>query len=777
MKVSLNWLRDFVDFSHDENAIGELLTRAGVEVESIETRGASIDKVVVAQIVESNPHPNADRLSVCLVDDGSPERRQIVCGAKNYKIGDKVPLALPGAILPGDLKIKVGKLRGVESHGMLCSAKELRLADDADGLLILPPSAPVGASLAELFPADTILDVEITPNRADLLSHVGIAREIAALSGSKLIPRPRPALRNFPGDSSGLKIELLAQEQCLFYSGRKISGVKIGPSPDWLRSRLESLGVRSINNVVDVTNFVMLELGQPLHAFDADKLQDGIVVRLARAGERFDALDGRTYELTPTDLLIADHERGVAIAGVMGGEESGVTDATTNIILESAYFLPTSIRRTSRRLDLVSESSYRFERGVDPASLLAASERATELIVSLAGGSAHPAENVGAIPQTANRVAFRNERCVALMGCDIPEVESHSILISLGLEKSDPGWVVPSYRQDLTREIDLIEEVVRVFGIEKIPGRTMARFAAHSPADRAHDWRMKTRERLVNRGFYEARTISLVSEKAAASGGAIRLRNPLGEDQSLLRPSLLPGLFAVLERNARISSDRLRFFEVGRTFHGTGTEETTSLGIVLAGPRRPSSWSGAAPGDADFFDLKGVIESLGVEEISWRPASDPRFILAAEVLAGNQPIGIAGQLAPADARKIGVSSVILAAELDLHFSERNTVRRFSEIEKFPAVTRDIAMIVPIATAHEQIAGVISEANEPLLSRCDVFDFFIDPEGDKVSAGKKSLAYSLTYRSKDRTLTVDEVNAVHTRLKERLKAELDVVFRE
>lgn len=775
MKVSLNWLREFVAFSQDAHALADLLTRAGVEVESIETRGAAIDKVVVAQIVESKQHPNADRLSVCFVDDGSSERRQIVCGAKNYKVGDKVPLALPGAVLPGDFKIKVGKLRGVESQGMLCSARELRLADDADGLLILPPGAPIGASLAELFPADTILDVEITPNRADLLSHLGIAREIAALSSSKLISLPAP--RDFPGGSSGLKIELQAQEQCSFYSGRKISGVKIGPSPDWLRSRLESLGVRSINNVVDVTNLVMLELGQPLHAFDADKVSGGIIVRLARAGEKFDALDGRTYELTPNDLLIADHERGVAIAGVMGGEDSGVTDSTTNIILESAYFSPANIRRTSRRLGLVSESSYRFERGVDPASLLAASERATELIVSLAGGAAQKAENVGVIPPADRRVALRNERCAALMGCDIAEVESHSILTSLGLEKSGLEWLVPSYRQDLTREIDLIEEVVRVFGIEKIPGRTMARFAANSLADSAHDWRMKTRERLVNRGFYEARTISLVSEKAAANSDAVRLRNPLGEDQSILRPSLLPGLFAVLERNARVSTDRLRFFEIGRTFHGIGSEETTSLGIVFAGPRRPASWNDAGPRDAGMFDLKGVIENLDVEEISWRPTNDSRFILAAEVWAGNERIGIAGQLAPAAARTLGVSSVVLAAELDLHFAERSKVRRFSDLEKFPAVTRDIAMIVPITTSHEQIAGVISKANEPLLTRCDLFDFFIDPKGDKVPAGKKSLAYSLTYRAKDRTLKVDEVNAVHTRLKERLKSELDVILRE
>ncbi|MDP9292306.1 MAG: phenylalanine--tRNA ligase subunit beta, partial [Verrucomicrobiota bacterium] len=536
MKVSLNWLREFVDFSQDANALAEQLTRAGVEVESIETRGAAIDKVLVAQIVESKPHPNADRLSVCIVDDGSAERRQIVCGAKNYKVGDKVPLALPGAILPGDFKIRFGKLRGVESQGMLCSAKELRLADDAEGLLILPPSAPIGAPLSDLFPADTILDLEITPNRADLLSHLGIAREIGALSGSKFASQSSPSPTESANGPSGLKIEILAAKQCAFYSGRKISGVKIGPSPEWLRTRLDSLGVRSINNVVDVTNLVMLEIGQPLHAFDADKVRGGIIVRLARAEEKFHALDGRTYELTSNDLLIADHERGVAIAGVMGGEDSGVTDATTNVILESAYFLPANIRRTSRRLGLVSESSYRFERGVDPEVILAASKRATELIAELAGGTPNSAENVGTLPSSTRLMPFRNERCEAVMGRAITENESHAILASLGLEKTDGGWKTPSYRQDLTREIDLIEEVVRVFGIEKIDGRNVARFSPHSVADRAHDWRMKIRERLVSRGFYEARTISLVSEKNAIAD-AIRLRNPMGEDQSMLRPA------------------------------------------------------------------------------------------------------------------------------------------------------------------------------------------------------------------------------------------------
>ena len=387
MKVSLNWLREFVELPPDTQALCDLLTQAGVEVEDVETHGVAIDKVVVAQILESVQHPNADRLSVTKIDDGSGTPRQIVCGAKNYKVGDKVPLALPGAVLPGDFKIKVGKLRGVESNGMLCSGKELGIADDADGLLILPQSATVGVPISDLYPADTILDLEITPNRSDLLSYTGIAREVAALTG-KSFKSTTANLKLDGAEQGGVRIDAVAE--CPFYSARKISGVKVGASPEWLKQKLEASGVRSINNIVDITNFVMLETGQPLHAFDADKLQGAIQVRMAGEGEDFLALDGRTYKLTPENLVIADDARTVAIAGVMGGEETGVTASTVNVILESAYFEPSNIRRTARTLGLIGDSSYRFERGIDPEGVIAASQRATGLILRIAGGC--PAE-------------------------------------------------------------------------------------------------------------------------------------------------------------------------------------------------------------------------------------------------------------------------------------------------------------------------------------------------------------------------------------------------
>ena len=374
MKFSVNWLREFVDLPENPGEIADLLTRAGVETENIETRGANVDRVIVAQISGSSRHPNADRLTVCEVDDGSGAKRQIVCGATNYKVGDKVPLALPGAKLPNGLEIRESKLRGVESGGMLCSPIELSLGEDASGLLILSPDAKVGVPIADIFPADTILDVEITPNRGDLLSHFGLAREIAALTEKKLKSTPREAKISLK--KTGVNIS--STRECPFFSARKIDNVTVGPSPQWLRAKIESVGVRSINNIVDISNFVMLELGQPTHAFDANKLKGSINVRLAHDAEKFLALDGKTYSLKPDNCVVADQERAAGIGGVMGGEETGVTESTKNVLLEAAYFLPASVRRTARELNLPSDASYRFERGVDPEMVLRASQRVTE---------------------------------------------------------------------------------------------------------------------------------------------------------------------------------------------------------------------------------------------------------------------------------------------------------------------------------------------------------------------------------------------------------------
>ena len=553
MKFSVNWLREFVELPSSVEELAELLTLAGIEIEGIEKRGANFDKVVVAQITASSQHPNADRLSVCQVDDGSGQTRQIVCGAKNYKVGDKVPLALPGAVLANDLKIKSSKLRGVESQGMLCSGIELGLSEESDGLLILSPDAKIGEPIASLFPEETILDVEITPNRGDLLSHFGLAREISALVGQPLRLPNQGTAGDAPALQSGVRISAL--HDCPFYSARRIENVTVGPSPDWLRAKLEAVGLRSINNIVDITNFVMLEIGQPLHAFDADKLTGGINVRLANENEKFLALDGKTYSLGPDNLVIADDVRAVGIAGVMGGEDTGVTETTKNVLLESAYFRPGSIRRTARKLNLPSDSSYRFERGVDPAMILPASRRATELIREVAGGN--PSSNIstaGELPTPPGDVSLRYERCTRLIGLPVPNQRVDQILEGFGLKKTrtseaETSWHIPSYRSDLQRDADLIEEVVRVFGIERVPVRDRSRFTPESDADRTYDFESVLRARLSGQGLVEVRTSKLISRKATAFEDAVELLNPLNEDHVALRRSLYPPLLDVLVRN------------------------------------------------------------------------------------------------------------------------------------------------------------------------------------------------------------------------------------
>src|ERR1043166_1371032 len=432
MKFSVNWLREFVDLPKRPEEIADLLTRAGIETKNIEARGAEVDNVIVSQITASSRHPNADRLSVCEVDDGSGAKRQIVCGAKNYKVGDKVLLALPGAKLPNGTEIRKSKLRGVESEGMMCSPIELGLGEDASGLLILSPEAKIGAPMSDLFPSDTILDVEITPNRGDLLSHFGLAREIAALTGKKLKSTPRDA--KIPVKKTGVTIS--ATRECPFFSARKVDNVTVGPSPQWLRAKIESVGIRSINNIVDISNFVMLELGQPTHAFDADKLRGGINVRLARNGEKFLALDGKTYSLRTDMLVVADREHAIGIAGVMGGEETGVTESTKNILLESAWFLPASVRRTARNLNLPSDASYRFERGVDPGMVLAASNRAAELMREIA--DAKPAAEIataGKLPSPPADVSLSYDKCDRVLGIAIESKIMDETLERFGLSK------------------------------------------------------------------------------------------------------------------------------------------------------------------------------------------------------------------------------------------------------------------------------------------------------------------------------------------------------
>jgi phenylalanyl-tRNA synthetase beta chain len=779
MKFSVNWLREFVDLPKKPEDIAELLTRAGIETKNIEKRGANIDNVIVSQITASSRHPNADRLTVCEVDDGGGAKRQIVCGATNYKAGDKVPLALPGAKLPNGMEIRKSKLRGVESEGMLCSPTELGLGEDASGLLILSPDAKVGASIANLFPADTILDVEITPNRGDLLSHFGLAREIAALNGAAApSPRPREAARGRAGS-----ITIAATRECPFFSLRKIDNVKVGPSPQWLRAKIDSVGVRSINNIVDISNFVMLELGQPTHAFDADKLKDGINVRLAWAGEKFLALDGKTYSLKPDNCVIADQGRAVGIGGVMGGEETGVTDSTKNILLEAAYFLPASIRRTARDLNLQSDASYRFERGVDPDMILRASQRAAELMGDIAGGTfAKEIHVAGELPADPADVSLGYEKCSRVIGVAIDPKTVDKILTRFGLRKTaatseSANWKIPSYRRDLQRDVDLIEEVLRAYGIDKIPGRTRGRFMPTSAADSSHDIEtLFLRHRLTGTGLSEVRTSKLISRSAMASDKAVELRNPLSEDHVALRPNLISGLLDVLERNIRAGAESVSIFEIGRVFIPPSGKEERHLGILLSGNiATASNWRSKIRRSLDLFDLKGALESV-VPNVSFRSGQFPEFALAVEVWCGDQQVGFGGQLL---AGKSIASSSVLVAELnaDLLLDKGGSAKKFRELDRYPAITRDIAMIVPEKLSHVEILRTIQEPEEPLLESVQLFDLFEIGEGVTATASGKSLAYRLTYRAKNRTLTNEEVTTVHAKIRERLKRELGATLRE
>ena len=785
MKLSFNWLREYLpalDRSPDE--IADALIFTGVEVEGVEVHGAGVEKVVVAQIESFQQHPNADRLSVCQVLDGSKVPRQIVCGAKNFRAGDKVPLALPGAILLDGTKIKASKLRGVESEGMLCSPRELGFSDEASGLMILDPGAPIGMPLGELFPPDTIFDLEITPDRPDLLSYTGIARELSIIFQ---LPAPNtPAVGVGGGGkpvSDPAKVRIDALEACPFAVFHEVRGVTVGSSPDWMRRRLEAAGLRSINNIVDVTNYVMLETGKPIHAYDLSRLSLPIVVRFARPREKLLALDGKTYELNETHLVIADSEKAIGLGGVMGGEETGVSSGTTTVLVESAYFDPGLIRRTSRGLGLISDASFRFERGVDPKSVSFAAQRAVQLIQEVAGGT--PSTSIlvaGQEPNNERQVLFRPQRCTDILGSEVPDAEL--VLERIGLQRAEKDhWQIPSYRLDLNREIDLIEEVSRYHGIQQLPGRLLGSPTASSQIDLAHDDAMRLRHKLAGLGLAEARTLVFLDEPSLKSSlgpvaETLQLRNPLAEDQQILRPSLIPGLLRAAERNFNRGARSVALFELGQIFLPSKPEESTRLAILLSGESLVPSWNQTGR-SFDLFDAKSIVEMVHGSSLDMkRHAPNELAALVCELVGpGGDSVGYLGLVRPRQARELGAKSAIVLAEIELPAASARTLFKLKPLERFPAITRDIALVAPRSMHWGEVVAALKSAREHLLVDVQVFDLFIDPSGQKIPADKKSLACSLTYRSSDRTLTQDEVNEVHQRLKKRLVDELGVTLRE
>lgn len=795
MKVSLQWLGEHIDLSdYSIDQLDALLTFAGIEVEGVE---AMPDKMVVSQIVSSVKHPDAEKLSVCQVDDGSGSPRQIVCGAKNYKEGDKVPLALPGCTLTTPdgkaFEIKEGKLRGVDSLGMLCSAQELGLEEKSDGLLILSPDLVPGTAMSEVFPA--VFELEITPNRPDCLSHLGVARELAALAKRSLKGKIHYGETKVPIKEAAADEIRIESSACTFYTGRVIRGVKVGESPAWLKHKLESVGLRPINNIVDITNYVLLETGQPLHAFDLAKLEGGIVVRSAREGETLLALDGKEYALSVDDLVIADAQKALAIGGVMGGEETGVTASTTDVLLEAAHFDGPAIRRTSRRLALHSDSSYRFERGVDALQVAGISEFATALILELAGGEAE--ESIlaaGDARQGSAPVALEGDYCRSVIGSSVTDEEIVEVLTALGLEEGDSAWKIPSYRGDLLRPIDLVEEVARVRGLDEVPASVRSIFSPASKADQAYDFLRSLRERLSNLGFFETRNLKLISlaqlddDLATSHRGMkpIRLKNPLNDEQDYLRPGLVPGLLASAARNQRFGESDLRLFEAGRVFVATpkGDEiEHEHIALLMTGARDPRNWTNGKPENVDLFDLRAMLDVICPHRVNFVPLSDGKLIHSCSVELGSGKkavkLGIAGILPPARARELDLVAPVFVAELNLKklMAAAESAPVFAELPRFPGSSRDVAMLAPIALPAGEVQAFFVSYNEPLLVSAELFDLFSDPEGVKMAVDKKSLAFTLLYRSPDRTLEAKEVEDAHSKLLSSLRDRFKVEFRQ
>jgi phenylalanyl-tRNA synthetase beta chain len=822
MRISLRWLSEYVQAPEaDELAprggpeaerrsaaaldLARRLTAVGLEVEAVERTGQGLEGVVAARIVGSEKHPDADKLSVTRVDAGKGEPLQVVCGAKNWQVGDVVPLATVGTTLPGGQKIERAKLRGVESHGMLCSAKELGLAEDAGGLLLLDGKTKPGTPIAEaLALEDVLLEVNVTPNRPDCLSHVGIAREVAALFGTKVHLPATGLAEKGPRAAEVVKVRIEAPDRCARYAARVIEGVAIGPSPLWLARRLEACGVRSISNVVDATNYALLELGHPLHAFDLDKVAGHeIVVRTARPGEKLVTLDGKERALSTEDLLIADRDRGSALAGVMGGGDSEISAGTTRVLLESAWFEPGTVRRTSRRHGLKTEASHRFERGADPGMVIPALDRCAALIAELAGGEVRRGV-VDAHPRKvrARKVKLRWHRPAEILGMEVARAEARKILRGLGFEeeKADAQgatFQVPSWRVDVSLEEDLVEEIVRTKGYDAIP-ETLPTNALGAPADAPEEQAVaRVRAALESAGFSEAVNFSFVAARELepfehpvvtgdGSGRAlgVALKNPISAELSVMRTSLVPSLLKNVAYNRRQRVEDVRLYEIASVYHphpdpkDRPTAESVEIAGVLAGRRSAPGWSVGSEA-LDFYDAKaavaGVLEALGVEA-RWRadagPWMHPRNSAVLLGADGEDELGVVGELHPRTAAAFELPRGVLAFRLSLDALVRRMVLvpQYRQIPRLPAVLRDLAVVVDDAVAAAAVEALVRE--EPLVEAVTVFDVY---KGPPLPPAKKNLAFAISYRAPDRTLTDADADAVHerivNRLRERLGAEL------
>jgi phenylalanyl-tRNA synthetase beta chain len=786
MKVTWNWLAEVVDLNLPLERLAERLTLAGLEVESIEQCGRELAGVRCAEVVRVTPHPGAERLSVCDVRTGGDAIATVVCGAPNVRAGARVCYAPPGATLPGGRHIEVTVIRDVTSAGMLCSEAELEVGPDTGGILILPPDAPIGERVgAVLGVEDVALDIAVTPNRGDCLSVLGLAREIAALTGQRL-RRQRIAVREGRDAAADrIAIRIADDDLCARYVGRVISGVRIAPSPLWMQSRLRAVGLRPINNVVDVTNYVMVERGQPLHAFDYDRLpRPEIVVRRAGADTTFTTLDGQTHTLHPDDLVIASGAAPVALAGVMGGANTEITSGTQRILLESAWFAPGSVRRTSKRLGLHSESSYRFERQTDIEGVPLAADRAAALIAELAGGTvARGRVDVYSAVRPTAPIALRLKRVDELLGMTLTRGDVIGKLKALGMAvtPATPGTVTvvpPSYRADLAREIDLIEEIVRLVGYENVPTTLPECGLGGSTAAVDHQRTHDLKNLLAALGLSEAVLLSFCSARDNATFPAwdgprtpVVIRNPLTQDDAELRLSLCAGLARAVRHNLDQGAAAVALFSAGKVFwRGADFAETWRLAGAIC-PSLPQRGLGRRGAVAEFADVKGIVDALlcflAIGDARWTPLTDhPAFHpgKTARIELSRGPAGIAGALHPAAQEGLGIRDTCWLFELDLPYLFAYCPARstFEELPRFPAVVRDVAIVAVDTFASDQVIRFVREwsAASPWIEHVELFDQYV---GSPIPAGKKSLAYSISYRAPDRTLTDAEVNDIHARL--------------
>lgn len=785
MKFSEQWLREWVRPAVDTEQLAARLTMAGLEVDAIDPVAGVFSGVVVAEIVAAEPHPDAEKLQVCRVNNGA-EEVQIVCGAANARPGIKVPLATLGAVLPGDFKIKKAKLRGVESFGMLCAEQELGLAEKSDGLMELPADAPLGEDIRRYLKLDdTVIELGLTPNRADCLSVRGIAREAAVLSG---LTFDDAAIAPYsPAIGEELPIRVMAADDCPRYVGRIIRNVDVSkPSPLWLQEKLRRCGLRSIDAVVDVTNFILLELGQPMHAFDLDKIQGGIVVRQAVSGESLALLDGQTIKLREDSLLIADEKQPLALAGIMGGDSSSVTDASQHLFLEAAFFAPDKIAGRARSYGLHTDSSHRFERGVDFDLPQRAIERATALIIEICGGEAGPVSCVEAQMPAREPIMLREKRIKKLLGMAIASDEVESILRGLGMAVSavDEGWsvIAPSWRFDISIEVDLLEELARVYGYNRLPVTPIHDSLTIQAAPESRRGMPQLRQQLVARGYQEAITYSFIDpamHQAMAEGEeGVELLNPISADMSIMRTSLLPGLIKTAMHNAKRQQARIRLFESGLRFvkSDTGLKQVPTLAALLTGRREPESWSESGY-LVDFYDLKADLESLlsvSAGTISFTAAKYAALHpgQTADIYCDGKRIGRIGALHPSLQAKWDFVNPVYLFELDQQPLLERKVPVFAELSRYPEVRRDLALIVDRQLAADEVLQVVRKSAGEYLSDLKLFDIY---QGKGIDPERKSLALGLTFRHSSRTLNEEEVSqsvdAVVQTLKEAFGASL------